>query len=173
MYLEGLGVPRDYARAMYYFSNASNPLFNSSNHVFGRGILHFYGLGVPRNESLGCRLFEEASRLTAGKGVFSYSTNRGFFLKVLFGSLRAETPGVSSGARPLHRGDLPGQVRAVDRRSGWKRGNRELVSPNGRAAAGRQKNRGSGESLRADHSEQDPRLFPPADGGSAPRGDPA
>lgn len=85
MYLEGLGVPRDYARAMYYFSNASNPLFNSSNHVFGRGVLHFYGLGVPRNESLGCRLFEEASRLTAGKGVFSYSTNRGFFLRYYLG----------------------------------------------------------------------------------------
>lgn len=43
MYLEGLGVPRDYAKAWYYFDNSSNPLFNSSYCVFGKGIIHFYG----------------------------------------------------------------------------------------------------------------------------------
>ena len=43
MYLEGLGVEQNYEKAMYYFDNASNPLFNSSYNVFGKGILHFYG----------------------------------------------------------------------------------------------------------------------------------
>ena len=47
MYLEGLGVEQDYAKAMYYFDNTTNPLFNSSYHVFGRGILHFYGKDFP------------------------------------------------------------------------------------------------------------------------------
>lgn len=65
MFLEGLGVPRDYRKAMYYFDNATNPLFNSTFCVFGKGILHFYGffhcsglcpgLGVPKNETLGCQ----------------------------------------------------------------------------------------------------------------------
>lgn len=48
MYLEGLGVPRDYQKAMYYFDNATNPHFNSSFCVFGRGILHFYGCFLIR-----------------------------------------------------------------------------------------------------------------------------
>lgn len=72
MYLEGLQVPRDYSMAMYYFSNTTNPAFNTSNHLFGRGILYFYGLGVSKNETLGCQLFAEASRLNIGSGVFSY-----------------------------------------------------------------------------------------------------
>ena len=45
---------------------------------------------------------------------------------------------------------------------GGNRGNREIVTPNGRVEFGDEKNRGAAESLRADHSEQDPRLFPPA-----------
>ena len=49
MYLEGLGVEQDYAKAMYYFDNTTNPLFNSSYHVFGRGILHFYGKSFSHN----------------------------------------------------------------------------------------------------------------------------
>ena len=82
MFLEGLGVPRDYQKAMYYFDNATNPLFNSIFCVFGKGILHFYGffhcsglcpgLGVPKNETLGCQYIDQAFRHNLGKPIFAY-----------------------------------------------------------------------------------------------------
>ena len=82
MFLEGLGVPRDYQKAMYYFDNSTNPLFNSTFCVFGKGILHFYGffhcsglfpgLGVPKNESLGCQYIDQAFHNNLGKAIFAY-----------------------------------------------------------------------------------------------------
>ena len=82
MFLEGLGVPRDYRKAMYYFDNATNPLFNSTFCVFGKGILHVYGffhcsglcpgLGVPKNETLGCQYIDQAFRHNLGKPIFAY-----------------------------------------------------------------------------------------------------
>lgn len=72
MYLEGLGVPRDYAKAWYYFDNSSNPLFNSSYCVFGKGIIYFYGLGVEMNETAGCELIDRAFRMNLLNPVFMY-----------------------------------------------------------------------------------------------------
>lgn len=63
MYLEGIGCERDYAKAWQYFDNNTNPLYNTTYHVFGRGIIHYYGLGVEKNVSRGCDYFSEASLL--------------------------------------------------------------------------------------------------------------
>ena len=67
MYLEGLEVERNYSMARQYFSNLTNPLFNTSYHVFGRGIMAFYGLDEPHNITKGCELISLANTLYASK----------------------------------------------------------------------------------------------------------
>ena len=71
MYLEGLDCERNYTKAFEYFDNSTNIHHNTTFHVFGRGILSFYGLGVERNETLGCDLINEAAKGSLGNTVFT------------------------------------------------------------------------------------------------------
>lgn len=70
MYLEGIGGNRNYTLAEHFFSNLTDPAFNTSYHLFGQGLLRFYGLGMERNISRGCDFIREASALTVGVPVF-------------------------------------------------------------------------------------------------------
>lgn len=71
MYLEGIDVDRNYTLAYRYFDNLTNPLFNTSYHVFGRGLVHYYGLGLEPNTTLGCSLIREASSMNMAIPVFA------------------------------------------------------------------------------------------------------
>lgn len=72
MYLEGIDCERNYTKAFEYFDNSTQPLHNNTLHVLGRGILQFYGLGVEKNETLGCEYFTEASKTGFGNMVITY-----------------------------------------------------------------------------------------------------
>ena len=48
MYLEGIGGNRNYTLAEHFFSNLTDPAFNTSYHLFGQGLLRFYGLGMEK-----------------------------------------------------------------------------------------------------------------------------
>lgn len=61
MYLEGIDGNRNYTLANHFFSNLTNPLFNTTYHLFGQGLLHFYGLGMEKNISRGCDFIREAN----------------------------------------------------------------------------------------------------------------
>ena len=39
MYLEGIGGNRNYTLAEHFFSNLTDPAFNTSYHLFGQGLL--------------------------------------------------------------------------------------------------------------------------------------
>ena len=72
MYLEGIDCEKNYTKAYQYFDNSTNPFYNTTFHVFGRGIMHFYGLGVKENKTLGCEYITEASSNSIGNAVITY-----------------------------------------------------------------------------------------------------
>ena len=76
MYLEGVDCERNYTRAFEYFDNSTNPLHNTTYHVFGRGVVYYYGLGREKNETLGCELIAEAAKLGMPSPVITYGFER-------------------------------------------------------------------------------------------------
>ena len=83
MYLEGIDCEKNYTKAYQYFDNSTNPFYNTTFHVFGRGIMHFYGLGVKENKTLGCEYITQASSNSIGNSVITYFFFEFYLVQIL------------------------------------------------------------------------------------------